>query len=1081
MQALLQLGHKLFHWQVVFRGIILTTCCIDEPLHMLWIRNLYLMTSYFQDGSIHFIVSQTRRCNYRFILQKSSEFFHCALTEWLMEEGWAPWKLDADAVCKSLEVDPKSGIPQAQIEDRQRKYGKNETPEPPKTPYWKLLISQFEDNLVRILLAAAVISFVLAFFEEGEESLTAFVEPFVILTILIANAVVGIWQESNAEAAIQALRSFVSPTAVVLRDGDLKTINAKEVVPGDICQVHVGDQIPADIRVLHLISTTIRIDQSLLTGESVTIMKFPDVVTDDKERWPTNMLFAGTSVAYGKATGVVVRTGVHTEYGKLEKQMQEGEEPDTPLKKKLDEFGELLTKVITVICILVWVVNIRHFTDNEHGSFIRGAIYYFKIAVALAVAAIPEGLPAVVKTCLALGTRKMAKKNALIRSLPSVETLGCTTVICSDKTGTLTTNMMSVSKVCFFGADQTLHEADVEETRLNIKENAIRLDNKPLTHPIEKDKGFHDVARVCALCNDASLEFDTKTNSVTKVGEATEAALRVLVEKIGLPSKQAHQALTLLPPKERTLHCNRYWEGQYEKKATLEFTRDRKSMSSFCEHKADNKNWLFVKGAPENILARSTHIKLGGDKIVPITAAHREVLSTKLKELGSGRQTLRCLGLAVKEGLPPLHSIDLTTPAKFVDIEADLVFVGMVGMSDPPRPEVRDSITKCHTAGIRVIVITGDNKDTAEAICRRIGVFDDHEDLKGKSFTGYEWDNLSPAQRLEAVKHARLFSRTDPSHKQSLVKALQENGEVVAMTGDGVNDAPALKSADIGVAMGTGTEVAKAASKMVLSDDNFSTIVAAVEEGRAIYANTKQFIRYLISSNIGEVVCIFLTAMLGLPETLVPVQLLWVNLVTDGLPATALGFNPPDPAIMRCKPRKHTEPIVNGWLFCRYLVIGAYVGLATIGGFLWWYMWYEQGPHVSFYQLTHWNKCTPQWGVEGGCKIFHHNAPPTMSLSVLVTVEMFNALNALSEDESLLRIGPASNRWLLLAILLSFTLHFLVLYTEVMRSIFGLTALSLTEWNAVLAISAPVVFVDEILKFLSRIFAKRQREHEKEE
>lgn len=988
--------------------------------------------------------------------------------------------LEAEELLRRLNANPKHGLTAAQVAQLQRKHGRNELPAEEGTPLWKLVLEQFEDLLVRILLAAAIISFVLAWFEESEDKTTAFVEPLVILLILIANAIVGVWQESNAEAAIEALKKFEAHEAVVLRDNTLSTIPAAELVPGDIVEIAVGKMVPADIRLLSLESTTFRVDQSILTGEAESVMKYPCVIRQERIELQAkiNVIFSGTNVTYGKAHGVVVATGKDTAIGEIQKHVASTEEESTPLKKKLDEFGELLSKVITVICVLVWVVNIGHFTDPEHGSMLRGAIYYFKIAVALAVAAIPEGLPAVVTTCLALGTRKMAKKNAIVRSLPSVETLGCTTVICSDKTGTLTTNMMSVAKILILGQfnpvlqQAELLEYDVEDTMFEPVGQVCQTGTgQVIDHPAASP-AFQEIAQVCALCNDSSLHYNNQTKQTSRIGEATEAALRVLTEKIGLPDVNQHIKLASLDPNTRVLACNAYWQSLFTRDATLEFSRDRKSMSVYCTSHQTGRRVLFVKGAPERILERCDFVKLNDTSSIPLTPAIRAQIEDKILRFGNGQNTLRCLGLAVLDNAPQLDAQELSNPENFINIEQHLTFVGLVGMLDPPRQNVKQAILTCKSAGIRVIVITGDNKATAEAICRRIGVFSNVDDLTGLSYTGNDFDNMTEEQQNEAVRNASLFSRTEPSHKMRLVELLQRQGEVVAMTGDGVNDSPALKKADIGVAMGSGTDVAKGASKMVLADDNFSTIVAAVEEGRAIFNNTKQFIRYLISSNIGEVVCIFLTAALGMPEALVPVQLLWVNLVTDGLPATALGFNPPDPNIMKQKPRDSKEPIVNGWLFFRYLVIGTYVGLATVLGFVWWYMFYTGGPQISLYDLTHFHKCSE--GVHSySCSIFRDPVPSTISLSILVVIEMFNALNALSEDSSLFVVFPWSNMWLIGAITLSLTLHAGILYIPFFASIFGTAPLNSAEWMSVLMFSFPVIIIDEILKLLSRSLTKK--------
>lgn len=623
-----------------------------------------------------------------------------------------------------------------------------------------------------------------------------------------------------------------------------------------------------------------------------------------------------------------------------------------------------------------------------------------QIAVSLGVAAIPEGLAVVITTCLALGTRKMAAKNAVVRSLPSVETLGSCSVICSDKTGTLTTNQMSVNKIVFLNESGTgLEEIDVEGTTFapegRILSNGCQVENSAASSAT-----VLKIAEVSALCNEAKLTFDSKNGTYSSIGEPTEGALRVLVEKIGTPDSARNQQRRALPEQAKLHHASRYYEDQYKLEATYEFSRDRKSMSVLVTQ--GKKQRLLVKGAPESILERCTHTLLGSNgKKAPMNPKLANLISQEVVEYGN--RGLRVIAIACLDAVP---SSDLLSNAKttkeYAQLEQGLTLVGLVGMLDPPRPEVAESIRRCKEAGIRVVVITGDNQNTAETICRQIGVFGMYEDLKGKSFTGREFDSLSESDKLKAAKTASLFSRTEPTHKSKLVDLLQSAGEVVAMTGDGVNDAPALKKSDIGVAMGSGTDVAKLAADMVLADDNFATIEVAVEEGRSIYNNTQQFIRYLISSNIGEVVSIFLTAAVGMPEALIPVQLLWVNLVTDGLPATALSFNPPDHDVMRRPPRKRDEPLVGGWLFFRYMVIGIYVGAATVFGYAWWFMYNPEGPQISFWHLvshvvqaklpvlllmfmqSHFHRCPSQFP-EIGCEMFSNDsakAASTVSLSM---------------------------------------------------------------------------------------------------
>ena len=1018
--------------------------------------------------------------------------------------------VNIDDLYDYLEVDSTKGLTSTQVEAKRDEYGWNELDKEDATPLWKLVLEQFDDTLVKILLAAAVVSFALAYFDDkgehaDEEGILAYIEPIVILVILILNAIVGVWQEANAEAALEALKELQSETARVLRDGKMSTINSKELVPGDIIEVKVGDRIPADARVIALKTTSLRIDQSQLTGESQSVAKYTDApnVKEDElvVQAKTNIMFATTTVVGGLARGVVTDIGMQTEIGKIQLAVQGAaeEEEETPLKKKLNEFGDLLSQVICVICVLVWAINYHHFFDPVHGSVFKGCIYYFKIAVALAVAAIPEGLPTVITTCLALGTRKMAAKNAIVRKLPSVETLGCTTVICSDKTGTLTTNEMSCVEL-------VLPQGNTKDMAVHTVSGITYAPIGEITPPVNASSDqLAMAATVASLCNASSIEYDTKSSKYVRVGEPTEASLKVLVEKIGLPDPSKQKSLLArrtADPVETAHFVNDYWGGFAKVLATLEFNRDRKSMSVITKAAGKKTNQLLVKGAPEGLLARCDQILLANGKVVKLDKVGMEAILTQQTHM-TGR-ALRVLALAYKDLSGDLGTYD-GTPAHpatkilsqdhsvFVTIESGLTFVGLVGIIDPPRAEIAPSVAICKVAGIRIMMITGDNKLTAEAIAVETGILDKGFDADC-SFTGTDFFKMTESQQIKVLTKGNgglVFSRTEPTHKQLLVKLLKSQGHVVAMTGDGVNDAPALKQADIGIAMGlTGTEVAKEASDMILADDNFATIVHAIEEGRSIYNNMQAFIRYLISSNIGEVAAIFFTAALGIPEGLIPVQLLWVNLVTDGPPATALGFNPADADIMKKLPRRADDSLITPWVFFRYMVVGIYVGFACVGVFVYWYLYYP-GEHtnISWKQLSTWGHCS-EWtdfkindfdGLDmqtDPCKYFTEGkqTPSTLSLSVLVAIEMFNALNALSEDGSLLTMPPWSNPYLIIAMVVSFGLHFVILYVEFLADIFNVKALDFNEWMLVLAFSVPVIFIDEILKAVGRSMSKKELE-----
>lgn len=854
------------------------------------------------------------------------------------------------------------------------------------------------------------------------------------------------------------MRSYTPERARIIRSGELKQVNASEIVPGDLVEIAVGDRIPADIRISKIFGSCLRVDQAILTGESIGVQKTANRIPQGKgellKQDQANMAFSGTTVTMGRAQGIVVLTGTHTAIGEIQASIKEadGEDNDTPLKKRLNAFGDQLARIISIICVLVWLINIRHFADPQHGgNYLRGAIYYFKIAVALAVAAIPEGLAVVITTCLALGTRKMAQKKAIVRSLPSVETLGCTSVICSDKTGTLTTNEMSVVRACVFqGGPSALTEYSVTGSTFSPNDGQVWLQSTPIFGMNSRNESLYLLSLISSLCNDAKISYCERTDRYVKVGESTEAALKVFSEKLGSEDAEFNKTLCKLNNNDRASALHSFWSNMFQRLQTLDFDRDRKSMSVIVESSQrilGSHRLLLVKGAPESIIRRSVQLYDDG-KIYPLEEPVRKQLLERVDAYG-GREALRVLGFAIRPYENPVVAVD---PSEYCAVEDDLIFVGLMAMLDPPRAEIKEAIETCRSAGIRVIMVTGDAQPTARAIADRIGL------VGGLSMTGPEFDALGDEKQRSAVAQLSVLSRTEPRHKQRLVQLLQDSGAVVAMTGDGVNDAPALRRADIGIAMGSGTDVARLAADMVLANDNFSTIVDAVEEGRCIYDNTKQFIRYLISSNIGEVVSIFLTVLLGLPEALSPVQLLWVNLVTDGLPATALSFNPPALGIMKARPRDRDEPLVGSWLLLRYVIVGGWVGLATVAGFAWWMMAASRGPQITWAQLT-----TPAQLLGTDMTL-----ASTMSLSILVTVEMFNALNGISELDSLLAVGPARNPALIVATLLSMALHMGILYIDVFAGIFGVSGLNSEEWLAVLALSVPVVFIDEGLKALTR-------------
>ena len=1046
-------------------------------------------------------------------------------------------------VVSTLQSNADTGLSSTVAKARLQQYGPNALVAPPGKSLLDLIAEQFEDRLVQILLAVAALSGVFSYFEmksageDGEGLLKSFVEPLVILAILVLNAAVGVWQSKSAEGSLEALKMLQPSLATVLRDGKwIDGIDASELVPGDVISFRVGDKISADARVLTLQTSTLSVDEGSLTGESVTVQKLPGdeglAAKDAPVQDMKPVVFSGTMVTSGSGTAVVVRTGMDTEIGKIQKGVTEAksEEQKTPLGQKLDEFGDTLTVIIGVICLAVWCVSIPKFDDPSFSSVWEGAVYYAKVAVALGVAAIPEGLPAVITLCLSLGTRRMAQRNVIVRKLPSVETLGCTSVICTDKTGTLTTNEMTAVSLVIMerdGSGPEIAESVVEHRISGFSYSPIgHVDGVEKNVEIQSnpDGSVADIARVSALCNDAKIVGrvpDTEEDSADagkkkkknkdadtekdyeRVGEPTEAALCVLAEKLGGSGANSDKSIESTLPSELAAANVDSWRASNPRSATLEFSRDRKSMSVLCRGDGGSEgNRLLVKGAPNLLLERCTHVKFRDGTVSRLSGALRREIEEKTTELAV--RPLRCLALAVKEEQDldaslreyvPDEESDrahplLSDPSNYRDIETGLTLVGIVGIKDPARPEVADSIAMCSEAGIRVMMITGDARDTAVAIARDVNIFPPLEEAGNdevKAYEGREFFQKQEAEQLELIKTGNMvFCRAEPADKQKLVKMLQSQDEIPAMTGDGVNDAPALQQAAIGIAMGiTGTEVSKEAADMVLADDNFSTIVSAVEEGRCIYANMQAFICFLISCNIGEICAILFATIAGFPEPLTAMHLLWVNLVTDGPPATALGFNPPDPDIMKQLPRPSDEPIMTRWLLTRYCLTGLYVGIATVGVFVGHYM----SLGVSLSELASWSKCGDLWqpGNYLMCSDLFQGSgrtlPQTLSLTTLVMMEMFKALSAVSVDNSLIRVGPQKNGWLLLGVALPLLLHFAVVYSEKLGlpglgESFGLVPLSLENWITVLKWSAPILLVDEALKAVGR-FVNKERDEER--
>ena len=874
-----------------------------------------------------------------------------------------------EEVLKSLDTSI-DGLSAAQAKERLDAYGYNELDEGEKRSLLSKFIDQFKDLMIVILLVAAALSVI----TEGMHGLT---DACIILAVVVLNAAFGVYQEGQAEAAIEALKNMSSPMARVRRDGNVVEIDSRELVPGDIVLLEAGDVVPADMRLLE--AASLKIEEAALTGESVPVEKgiTETVAADAGIGDRVNMGYQNSNVTYGRGTGVVTNTGMYTEVGKIADMLANADESQTPLKQSLEQLSKTLTYLIIAIALVTFLVSV----------FIRGEqpLEGLMVAVALAVAAIPEGLPAIVTILLSVGTTTLAKRNSIVRKLPAVETLGSTEIIASDKTGTLTMNQMTVEKVYTNGQ---LQSADTE----------LGVDNTTL--------------RIMNFANDAKVDPDGKL-----IGDPTETAL----VQFGLDHNFDVRKVLKSEPRV----------------AELPFDSDRKLMSTI--HKdADGSYFVAVKGAPDQLLKRVTRIEINGE-VRSITDEDKQAILTTNKDLA--KQALRVLMMAYKT------TSDIPTLESEV-VESDLIFSGLVGMIDPERPEAAEAVRVAKEAGIRPIMITGDHQDTAEAIAKRLGIIDPN-DTEDHVFTGAELNELSDEEFQKIFKQYSVYARVSPEHKVRIVKAWQNDGKVVAMTGDGVNDAPSLKTADIGIGMGiTGTEVSKGASDMVLADDNFATIIVAVEEGRKVFSNIQKSIQYLLSANMAEVFIIFFATLFGW-DVLQPVHLLWINLVTDTLPAIALGVEPAEPGIMTHKPRGRQSNFFDGGVFVAIIYQGILQTILVLA-------------------VYGWGLIFPEHHTQGDI----HADALTMAFATLGLIQLFHACNVKSVYQSVFKVGLFRNKTFNWAIPVAFVLLMATIVVPGFNNLFHVSYLSLTQWLAVIVGSLLIVVLVELVKAIQRALGK---------
>ena len=960
-----------------------------------------------------------------------------------------PSLTDAADVAKALNVDTATGLTSAEAARRLEKFGPNQLASAPPVPKWKKFLAQFEDPLVYLLLVATAISVVAWFIERANTPGAGEPLPFdalVIVLILIVNAVLGYIQEARAEQAVAALAQMTAPQTAVLRDGKVVHINTTDVVPGDIVVLGEGDTVSADGRLFA--AASLRIAEASLTGESVPVGKKPETLAEAKALGDrANMIFNGTSVTQGTGRAIVTGTGMNTQVGKIADMLAATDDEATPLQKEMAHVSKILGLAVCIIAVVVLAA--LAITQGFHS--VHDIIDSLLLAVSLAVAAVPEGLAAILTVVLALGVQRMAKHNAIVKKLSSVETLGSASVICSDKTGTLTRNEMTVERVVTpSGEVQITGTGYAPEGRMVM----VGAADGDLTVPAEVSTEVMATLGAGTLANDGDLrESESKPGTWEAIGDPTEVSLIVAARKVHADRKYAN----------------------FERVAEVPFTSERKRMAIVAKDNADAGNLtVFAKGAPDVLLGYCTRIAVGG-AVRPLTEGDRQtILATVEKLSGEAYRTLgeayRPLGVSSLTDVPGIvanSAGQVTDIAEQADvIESDLIWAGMVGIIDPPRTEVRDSVAEAHRAGIRTVMITGDHPLTAARIASDLGIIA----KGGRALTGDQLDALDEAGLDKATSEVSVYARVAPEHKLKIVESLQRQGNIAAMTGDGVNDAPAVKSADIGVAMGiTGTEVTKESAKMILADDNFSTIVAAVREGRVIFDNIRKFLRYLLSSNVGEVFTVFggvmLAGVLGITQPgtqgvtvpLLATQLLWINLLTDAAPALAMGVDPQTDDVMARRPRRLTDRVIDKDMWIDIAFIGLIMAAVTLIG---------MDMHLAGGLFT-----------DRSVDALGHDAQMTeartMGFTILVFAQLFNAIASRSSRQSAF-VGLFSNKWLWGAIGISILLQLVVIYVPFLNEAFGTTPLDFVAWFECIGLAAVVLVASEIYKAVMRAIDKRR-------